>query len=229
MAITVASILDGTAALLNDTAKQIYTYVAMVPHFNTAQDELAEMMEQNNVPVTNTLTTAFLITSVMTDIGGVTGPALPTDLIEIQGLFERTTGSAQDYVDMDRREFLPTSVVATTYLEIWAWINQIVQFLPHTGSQDVLMQYIAMKLPPVADENATITLINARSFLKYRTAALCAQFIGENKTRADDLNVDAGLALDRFLGINTKGRQEFSIRRRPFMSGYRNRGGVSNR
>lgn len=225
MAITVASILDRSAGLLNDTAKQIYTYVAMVPHYNTAQDELAEMMEQNNVPVTNSVPAVFTIAAGVTDIGGVTGPALPTDLIEIQGLFERTTGSLQDFVPMDRRDFLPTSVVVTTYLEVWAWINQIVQFLGATGSQDVLMQYVAMRLPPVVDQTASITLINARSFLAYRTAALCAQFIGENKSRADDLNVDAGLALDRFLGINTKGRQEYSTRRRPFMSGYRNRGG----
>ena len=58
----------------------------------------------------------------------------------------------------------------------------------------------------------------------YRTAALCSSFIGENQSRADQLNIAASLAIDRMIEVNVKGGQGIVVRRRPFMAAYKSRG-----
>ncbi len=217
----VADILDRSAVLLNDSAKTQYTYAVQLPFYNMAQDDLQEQMELNNVPVTNELSTAIVVAAGTVVVTSATYPA---DLIEIQRISERLNGSAEDYVLMSRREFLPPFVEQTESLIWWTWQNQEIRFIGATTPRQLLLGYIASRLPVVTSTATSITLINARSFLQYRTAALCAEFIGENKTRADDLNSNAGISLSNFLGINTKGRQSIAVRRRPFMMAYKNRG-----
>lgn len=219
-----SEVMDRAAALLNDTALTVFPYAAQIPHLNIALDELQESLEQNNVGVTNSTSSIFIITAGAIDIGGSTGPALPTDLIEIQQLFERDSGTSEDFIGMTRTEFLPQYTVLTDWLIYWSWQNQIIRFIGATSNRDVKIEYVANNLTPVTSANSVINIINAKSFLAYRTAALCAEYIGENKSRADDLNVNASLAIDRMLGINTKGKQSISIRRRPFMSAYKSRG-----
>ena len=221
---TAADPMDLAASLLNDTAKSIYTYAVQIPYLNMALNELQEMLELNNVPMTNEVSTAIPITTVMTDIGGSTGPALPTDLIEIQQLEERLTGTLDPFIPMTRFEFLPMITVLTSSLMYWTWQKQIIQFIGANTNRDVKINYIGAVLPPVTVSTTPIALFNSKSFLAYRTAALCAEFIGENKTRADSLNADAGLAMDRLIGISTKGRQAIPIRHRPFMAAYKQRG-----
>lgn len=218
-------VMDSSAALLNDSAKTNFTYAAQLPYLKIAAQELQEEMELANVPTTNKKSSVFVITTAMTDIGGTTGPALPTDLIEIQGAYERLSGSNEDFQYMSKVEFLPPFTVLLESLVYWAWQGQVVNFLGATTTRDVRLDYIATFLPTIVDENTSIVLFNSKSFLTYRNSALCAEFIGENKTRADELNVFAGQALDRFLGINNKGRQSFPVRRRPFMAGYKVRAG----
>lgn len=226
-------VMDRVASLLNDTAKTQFTYAVQVPYMNIAVDELQEAMEANNVPASNEVSTIFVITTAMKDIGGGTGPALPVDLMEIQGAYERSSGSTEDFQIMSKVEFLPPFTVLTEALIYWSWRTQVISFLGATTPRDVRLNYIGAVIPTIVDQNTNITLFNARSFLTFRTAALCAQFIGENKSRADELNLFAfgdpmkGTtgALDRFLSINTKGEQSIATRKRPFMSSYKVRSG----
>lgn len=224
MAVTAGNVMDLIAGLLNDTAKTIFTYVIQVPYMNMAVNELQESFELNNIPFTNELPATVIITAGMTDIGGTTGPALPTDLIEIQKLSERPNGTTEDYYPMTRYEFLPTTVEITSNLEVWTWQKQTVQFIGANTDVQVLINYIGATIIPIVDNTTVITPFNAQTFLMYRTAALCAQFIGEDKERADDLNVFAGMAMDRLLQISTKGRQSIAVRRRPFQASYKSRG-----
>ena len=218
-------VMDRAAVLYNDAAKSIVTYAVQIPYVNVALDELQETMELNNVPMTNEVSSILAVTVGITDIGGSTGPALPADLIEIQGAYERMTGSNEDFQIMSKVEFLPPFVVTVEALIYWAWTDQTIQFLGATTNRDVRLNYIGAVLAPITASSTPITLFNAKSFLAYRTAALLSEFVGENKTRADELNSFAGAALDRFLGINTKGRQSIATRRRPFMSSYKVRSG----
>ena len=220
-------VMDASAALLNDASKSIFTYAAQIPHLNIAMRELQEECESNNVPMTNVTSAAIVIAVGIKTIGDVTGPALPTDFIELQSCNERLSGSAEDYIQMTRRDFLPLLDVSqqTEDLVYFAWEGQIIRFLGATTIRDVKLNYIGSIFAAVTTANDTIKLFNAQSFLSYRTASLCAQFIGENPERANDLNVFARLGLDRVLNINTKGRQSIATRRRPFMASFKVRSG----
>ncbi len=218
-----SEVMDRASALLNDVGLTNFTYEVQIPFLNIALDELQESLEQNNVGVTNSTSAIYTIAAGTFDIGGA-GPALPADLVEIQALYERDSGTTDDFMMMSRTEFLPQIQVLTQWLTYWTWENQIIKFVGAISNRNVKIQYIANNIIPVTTSTSVITIINAKSFLAYRTAALCAEFIGENKSRADDLNVDASLAIDRMLGINTKGRQSITIRRRPFMASYKSRG-----
>ena len=222
---TAAVIMDFSGALLNDPALTNFTYAAQLPYLKLAAQELREQLELNNVPYSNKTSTAITIVAGVVTLDFTTTPALPADLTEIQEIWERTAGVDEDYIPMVRKEFLPGYVVQTTCLIYWAWINQQVKFIGSTSDRQLRIDYIADPIAAITASSSTIGFINCNNFLSYRTAALCAQFIGENKERSDDLNVMAQMALDRVLGIDTKGRQAIAVRHRPFMAGYRLRGG----
>lgn len=225
MAVIVKDVLDLSANYLNDAGLAQYTYVAQLPFFNEAQDKLSQLMELNNVPATNKRSTTITVAPTVILIDFNTVPALPSDLVEIQQISERQDGTAVDYIPMTRREFLPPFVQQTDSLLWWAWMEQGINFIGAVLQVQLMIDYIATKLPAATTTSSPITLINAKSYLACKTAALCAEFLGENKTRADELNDDAVVASDMFLGINTKGRQAISTRRRPFMASYKSRSG----
>lgn len=221
MSIKAGSVMDAAAVLLNDYNHTTFTYVAQIPFLNIAIDELAEEMERENKPSTNVVSKVYVIPTTVTDIGGGTGQPLPLNLIEIQVIEERLNGTTNPWTPITRKEFLPSYDTLVTDLVYWAWEDQAIKFLGATSARDVRLKYIGNTLQNVTDENSDIFLINCKTWLEYRTAALCSAFIGENETRATELNTYAGVALNRFLGIASKGRQQIAIRRRPFMSNYR--------
>jgi hypothetical protein len=225
MAITVSTVLDLSASYLNDAGLSQFTYVAQLPFFNEAQDKLSQLMESNNVPVTNKRSTTLTVAAGVLVIDFTTSPALPADLIEIQQISERQNGTTVDYIPMQRREFLPPFVNQIDSLIWWAWMDQGIQLIGATLPAQLMIDYIANKLPAATSTTSLITLINAKSYLAAKTAALCAQFLGENKERADELNEDAEVAANIFLNINTKGRQSIATRRRPFMASFKSRSG----
>jgi hypothetical protein len=220
---TAGEVMDRSAALLNDQAKTVFTYPVQFAYLNAALNELQEILELNNVPVTNSVSAVIPIPVGVTGIGGVSQPSLPVGLIDIQALRERQTSTNDRFIDMTRVEFLP-DIPITSQLIYWTWQEQLVKFLGATTNLDVQIEYIKSLYTTITSAATNIPTINSFSFLAYRTAALCAEFIGENKTRSDDLNVMAQLAMDRVLGISSKGRQSIFTRRRPFMAAYKRRG-----
>jgi capsule polysaccharide export protein KpsE/RkpR len=108
----------------------------------------------------------------------------------------------------------------------WMWEDQCIKFNPNgcSGPREIQLKYVRQPIQLATDENSIIGTIGVRSFLAYKTAALCSMFIGENQTRADILNTEAAQAMERLLGIGNKGRQEIFTRRRPFRASYKARG-----
>lgn len=223
---TAGSVMDEAAALLNDAALSVYGYTTQLPYLKTAMRELREFMQLSNIPVTNAVTTILTIPAGTTEISDLTSPALPADLVEVQQIFERATG-VDPFTPMSRVEFLPgyltpTYTPASNFL-IWAWNSNKIQLPPCTQTNDLKLNYIR-ELAQVVDQNTTISIINGKSFLVFRTAALVAQFAMENKERADDLNADAKLSLDRLVGVESKAKQAIFTRKRPFRASYKLRG-----
>lgn len=220
------TVMNAAAASLNDVARTIYTYTAQIPHLNTALQELQEEFELNDIPVT--AATSAVINcpegTTVIEFNVAPDPELPADLIEPQKLWERAEG-IDPWVPMTKVDALPLYMegAETNQFIFWCWESQKIKLLATNADNDIKMEYTRNLFTPVVDETSLIGVINAQTFLQYRTAALCAEFIGENKTRADDLNAFAALAIGRATGIGTKGRQAVVTRRRPFRAGYKSR------
>ena len=223
---TAGNVMDSAGALLNDVALSVFTYAAQIPYLNIALNELAEELEAHNVESTNQTSTSIVVTAGVTGIGGVGQPALPTGLVQIQKLWERTNGTTVPYQPMVKKEFLPSFQDQTTSLIYWIYQDQLIKFIGATSDRQVRIDYIRKIITDITAAANTIGIINARTFLTYRTAALCSQFIGENKERADELNSFAGSAIDRLLSTEIKAKQSISTRRKPFMAAYKLRSGV---
>lgn len=229
--LTAANVMDKAASLMNDTAKTVYTYAAQMPYLNMALAELEEHFQLNNIPVTSQTSAPITVSAGVKSINAFDGvgagpaPNYPQDLVEIQGIYERLAGTTDPFIPLTKRDFLPHPIddLPTESLMYWIWEDQKIKFIGATTDRDVKLDYIKTLFPEVTNQAAVLGVINAKSFLQYRTAALCTQFIGENATRAGELNNFAVLALDRVTGIGTKARQSTNTRRKPFMAAYKRR------
>ena len=229
-----SNVMDVSASLMNDSAKVTYTYAAQSPYLRLALQELRELFELNNIPVTQQVTSPIITLNagVTTIVFGAAGtpaaPKLPDDLVEPAQLWERTTG-IDPYVPMTKRDYLPHNLegVQSSNFIYYVWQGQTIQVLPATAINDIKMDYIRQLFPDAGatvDQNTQINVINAQTFLEFRTASFCAEFIERNQPSAQALGAYALLALDRATGIGIKGKQNIFTRRRPFRAGYKRRG-----
>src|SRR5215831_14484186 len=199
-----ANIMDVSAALLNDSAKSVYTYAAQSPYLRLALQELREIFELNNIPVTQSTSAVIQIDAGVTLIlynasGTSTNPKLPDDMEGIQ----------------------------TSEFIYYTWNSQQIEVLPSTQNNDIKIDYIKQMFPnanATVDQTTQINVVNCMTFLQFRVAALCAEFIERNESTAQAQNSMAVLALDRATGIGVKGKQNIQTRRRPFRAAYKRRG-----
>jgi len=231
MSFTADDVYEGAAALLNDNARAVFTNAVQQPYLNIAILDLKRKMELNNIPVTNDTSAVIAIPANTTElaIGGTT-PCLPSDLIEIQELWQRTpTGTSNSFLPIQRYEYLPHfwDNVQTNAIPAWAWYRQKAKFISANTAVDLKVDYVADIIPAVTADDDDIDVLNALGYLQYQTAGHCATFIGSNPTRGTALYGFAGDAFMDILGIGTKGRQAIYTRRRPFMAAYKNRGAGS--
>jgi hypothetical protein len=230
--LTSATVMNSSAALLNDAAKSIYTFTKQLPYLNMALQELQELFELNEVAVVDNVSAVLPIDAGISRIRfkpavPIVGETyLPDDLIEPQVLWERTR-NIDPYTPMRKLDFLPRYMegIEINQFLYFTWQDQEIRFFPANQDNDIKMDYIRDLFVPFTNTSGTdqINVINAASFLEYRNAGLCAEFIGENITRANSLNGFASLAMDRVVGIGTKGRQAILTRHRPFRSSYKRR------
>ena len=227
--LTAGEVMDRSAALMNDPQKTDYTYAAQLPYLNMAIDELVENLEESNSSPTN-MTSPPIVVPVgsykITPPEHVDLPHYPSDLVEVQGIGERASGSGDPFIPLARRDFLQAFPISQSLI-FWHWEDQIIKFNPSgaLGPREIQIQYVRGALSLATSEFTVIGLINARSYLSYKTAALCSFYIGENPARAEGLNDQAENALERLNGINNKGRQQIMTRHRPFRAAYKARGG----
>jgi hypothetical protein len=223
-----STVMDGAAGLMNDSAKVTYTYAAQLPYLRMALLELREKYELNNIPVTEKSSAEIDVDAGETEIvfDGTTTPALPDDLVEPQQLWEKNRG-IDPYIPMTRVDYLPHYLAGspTNQFIYWVWQEQKIIFLPSTANNTIKIDYIKQLFMDVVEEDTPINVINAQSFLQYRTAGLMAEFIERNITSANAMNAYASLAMDRALGVGVKGKQAIQSRRRPFRQAWKRRSG----
>ena len=221
--ITAGSVMDLVAAVMNDTARQVYTDEAILPYMQLAYEDLKTELQDYNIPISNVTSSAILIPAGTKFIADAD---MPTDLVEIMSISERTAGTSNDFLLMERRQFLPHTQQLTAFLQVWSWQDQTIKFLGSNGNVEVKLNYIASGLGDIVDEDTLLKLYNIKGYLTYRTGGHCSAFIGENETRAGMLYGFAGQELEKLLSINIKSQQGIRTRRRPFRSGYKANGSI---
>lgn len=224
-----SEIITTVAGLMNDTDQAVYTNTVCLPFLNLALDELQELYELNGIPVTNETSAAITIKAGISEIGFDTTPALPSDLIEIQQLWESPVGLNR-WTPMVKKEVIPhyleDGTTISTFL-IWALEHSRINLIPANADIDLKIDYIASLFNTpilIKDIDVNLPFTNVKTYLEYKTSALCAMFIAENESRALALDSLTGTALSRALGIPIKGMQSIVTRRRPFRQSFKQRG-----
>ena len=224
-----SEIITTVAGLMNDFSQSMYNNAACLPFLNLSLDELQELYELNGIPATNETSTAITVKSGVSKIGFDTTPALPSDLIEIQELWESPFGLNQ-WTKVDKKEFLPHYLQDNTTISqflLWAWEHGRIHLIAANADNDLKIDYTASLFNTpiqIKDINVNLPFTNIKTYLEYKTGALCAMFIAENESRAMALDTLAGTSLNRALGIPIKGMQSIVTRRRPFRHSFKNRG-----
>lgn len=230
--LTAGEVMDDSAALLNDAAKENYgRYSVQIPYLNIALKELRKHFERANLAATDqtSATIVLAIGQETLEFGDGSPPPteLPSDLVDIRRAWQRPTGTGQQFIPLPRLNGLPVELegVEINVLYGYVWEDQMMKFLPCNVQTDIKLEYVRQLFPLITDEEDEILCINGDSFLAARTAALVAKYVMENPERANELNATAGSALDDVIGIGTKGNQAMVTRRRPFRSRYKTRYG----
>ncbi len=221
-----STVMNGASALMNNYTRTVYTYTAQLPYLRLASQELQEKYQLNNIPIAENTSDVIEVDAGITEINFNATPGLPDDLIEPLKLWERNRG-INPYIPMTKLDFIPQDLVGypTNIFGYWVWQDNKIKLLESTADNDIKIDYVKTLFPEIVDENSIINVINAQTFLEYRTAALMAEFIERNTGAANSLNINAVLAMDRALGIGVKGKQAIQTRRRPFRSGFKRRRG----
>jgi len=224
-----SEIITTVAGLMNDPSQTQYTNIVCLPYFNLALDELQETFELNDIPVTHETSASIKIKAGIDRLGHDTNPALPSDLIEIKQLWESPTG-INAWIPVTKNEFIPHAIENATLISqflVWALEKGRIRFTAANSDNDLKIDYIGSIFNTpilIKDINVNLPFTNVKTYLEYKTGALCAMFIAENESRALALDSLTGTALSRALGIPIKGMQSIVTRRRPFRHSFKRRG-----
>lgn len=214
---------------MNDSAQAVYDNIVCLPFLNLSLDELQELYELNGIPVTNETSAAITIPAGIDRLGFDTIPAFPSDFIELQELWESQTG-LNKWIPVVKKEFIPHYLEDNTTISqflIYAWEHGRINLVAANQDNDLKLDYTASLFNTpilIKDINVNLPFTNVKTYLEYKTTALCAMFIAENPSRAQALDSLAGTALSRALGISIKGMQSITTRRRPFRHSFKHRG-----
>src|SRR6188768_2216604 len=101
--LTAAEVMDRSAALMNDPDRTDYTYDAQLAYLNMAIDELVESLEESNSSPTNQTSAVITVplgTNKIVSADTVGTPKYPIDLVEIQQIGERQSGSQDPFLPL---------------------------------------------------------------------------------------------------------------------------------
>lgn len=225
--LTAGTVMDGSASLMNDTAKVTYTYVVQLPYLKIALQRLREIFERNGVAVTQATSAVIQMTAGDTTIeyDAAPDPELPDDFVEPLQLWERPHG-VDPWVPMTRKDFLPHYLEGQPYQPQFMWFQwdgQIITVLQTSQDNDIKIDYIRELFETIVDDTSSINVVNAITWLQFVTASLLKKYIERDETAALALMSDALLCESDVLGISSRSKQTIMTRRRPFRAGWKRR------
>ncbi len=227
---TAGQITSLIRSLLNDSQGNLFTDSVLMPYANAAYRSVQRAL--GNAGAGGFLTDNLLIIvpalaavdpSVQVSITDATPPPnqLPTDLLAPAKIWERPSGSSQEFiemVDLTRHGGLPSRPQGVT-LSVWEWRGDGIYFLGATRDTQIRVRYLKA-FPDLADATSPVLVRNAQEAIAYSAAAMAAWARGSPLAEKwDDAAVDATEDLVR---AAVRREQHSARRRRPFSwrSGY---------
>ncbi len=211
-------------ALLNDSQGNLFTDGVLLPYVNAAyrktQRALANIGSGNFIVDNATLLVPAVTAvdaSLQVAITDATAPPnqLPTDLLRPVKLWERSSGSSDDFremVDLTGHGGLPSRAQATT-LGVWEWRADGLYFLGATQDVQVRLRY-HKAFPDLADAASNVLIRGAQESLAYCAAAMASMARGS--PLAEKWDTAAADALEDLLAAAARREQHTVRRRRPY-------------
>ena len=221
---TAGQVTSLVRSLLNDAAGNLFTDAVLMPYTNAAYRKVQRAL--GNVQSGTLLSDDVLLVvaavtavdaSLQVSISDSTAPPnqLPTDLLVPLKLWERASGSSDDFAemtDLTNHGGLP-SQPQDVALQFWEWRTDGVYFIGATQDVQIRLRY-QKSYPDLVDAASPILVRNAQEAIAYFTAAMASAARGAPQAeRWDAAGVDA---LDDLLTRATQREQHAGRRRRPY-------------
>lgn len=223
---TAGQITSLVRSLLNDPQANLFTDTLLLPYLNSAYRKLQRA-------VGNSGGGGFIQDDVLLVVSAVSAPdpslqvflsdasappnQLPTDLLVPLKLWERSSGSSDDFsemVDLTRHGGLPSRAQGVT-LGVWEWRADGLWFLGATQDVQIRLRYLKA-YPDLTDSTSPVLVRNAQEALAYATAAAASWSRGS--PLAEKWDAAAADAIEDLIVAAVRREQQSARRRRPFSS-----------
>jgi hypothetical protein len=191
-------------SLLNDAAGNLFTDAVLLPYANSAYRKVQRALA--NVQSGTFLTDNVLLVvsavaqvdaSAQVSITDATAPPnqLPTDLLVPVKVWERASGTSNDFVemiDLTDHDGLPSEPQGQT-LRYWEWRADGLYFLGATQDTQIRLRY-QKSYPDLTDATSPVLIRNAQEAIAYAAAAMAGAARGA--PQAERWDVAAADALE---------------------------------
>jgi len=213
-------------SLLNDAAGNLFSDAVLLPYANSAYRKVQRALA--NIQSGTLLTDNVLLVvpavaqvdaSAQVSITDATAPPnqLPTDLLVPAKLWERASGSSDDFIemtDLTDHDGLPSEPQGQT-LRYWEWRADGLYFLGATQDTQIRLRY-QKSFPDLTDATSPVLIRNAQEAIAYAAAAMAGAARGA--PQAERWDVAATDALEDLIVRAAEREQQTGRRRRPISS-----------
>jgi len=213
-------------SLLNDAAGNLFSDAVLLPYANSAYRKVQRALA--NIQSGTFLTDNVLLVvpavaqvdaSAQVSITDATAPPnqLPTDLLVPAKVWERVSGSSDDFMemtDLTDHDGLPSEPQGQT-LRYWEWRADGLYFLGATQDTQIRLRY-QKSFPDLTDATSPVLIRNAQEAIAYAAAAMAGAARGA--PQAERWDVAATDALEDLIVRAAQREQQTGRRRRPFSS-----------
>lgn len=178
--LSAGEVMDQAAAILNDTAKNMYSYTVQLPYVKKANEALEQLLIVYGVSIQRVKSASIAVVATALTL------TLPSDFLLPIKLFERAQGASNnDWVPMGEGDWEPNPPQTTT-LNLWAFRNNAINFTGATTNREVLLEY-ERALAIIVNQSSQEDSYLFKPYLAAKTAEYCVRFVGMNKTMADEI------------------------------------------
>lgn len=211
---TYANAVTLARGLLNvsDAIPKIFTDAALTPYVQLAIEDLKDATGLTDLPVHNEVFVGT-VNALATTLASP-----PTDIITPLFMEEKAASDVL-YIPMVQKEWEPNTEPGDT-LHYWTWREETIVFVGCKTVRTVRLRY-SKDLTAFSALANNCPISTAKNFLAKKIAAYAAAAIGENYTRAEWLNAQAEISLDKVIRKSVKAKQGMPVRRRAHGSSQR--------